>query len=184
MKDSVLQAANTMAGCNSLSMKGEIVIFGSTYMAAFPFYELVNKSRLENAVYNRSIDGMTLPEAEQVLDRCVLDLRPARIFLSLGEEDRDSPDAFCIYNRIVSRIREALPASRLYLICLPEKDGWSVRFNESIAGLADGKRITAIRLSCADKPTAARYASCFREMSCFFRTGRITFSEAFAAAAL
>ena len=55
MKESIKLSANCMIGVNDLILKGEIVIFGSTYMANFPLYEFVNKYHFENAIYNRSI---------------------------------------------------------------------------------------------------------------------------------
>lgn len=47
MKASVQAMAAAMKGINDLALKGEIVVFGSTYMAGFPLYELVNRCRLE-----------------------------------------------------------------------------------------------------------------------------------------
>ena len=64
MKSSVLERANAYIGLNAIALKGEIVVYGSSYMANFPFYELINRCHLENAVYNRSIDGMTSEEAD------------------------------------------------------------------------------------------------------------------------
>ena len=52
MKEYVRAKANAMKKINDLTLPGEIVIFGSTYMSEFPIYELINKSNLENAVYN------------------------------------------------------------------------------------------------------------------------------------
>ena len=60
MREKILLKANAMKETNDLMMKGEIVIFGSTYMAGFPFYDLINKCNLENAIYNRSIEGINI----------------------------------------------------------------------------------------------------------------------------
>ena len=87
MKTSVQEKANAYKGINEIALKGEIVIFGSSYMANFPFYELINKFHLDSAVYNRSIDGMTAAEAEELLRSCVLEIAPRKIFLQLGEAD-------------------------------------------------------------------------------------------------
>ena len=62
MKEKVKLSANAMIGINDLTLKGEIVVFGSTYMANFPLYELINKYHFENAIYNRSIIGLTTSE--------------------------------------------------------------------------------------------------------------------------
>lgn len=66
MKENVRTQANAMKAINDFTMKGEIVIFGSTYMSRFPLYELMNKCMLENAVYNRSIEGLTVKAALEI----------------------------------------------------------------------------------------------------------------------
>jgi len=55
MEENVKLSANCMIGVNDLILKGEIVIFGSTYITYFPLYEFVNKYHFDNAIYNRSI---------------------------------------------------------------------------------------------------------------------------------
>ena len=74
MKESVKIAADAMVGLNDITLKGEIVVFGSTYMSKFPLYELINKSRLEYAVYNRSIAGLTVKEALEIVRDCIYTL--------------------------------------------------------------------------------------------------------------
>ena len=53
MRENIRVKANAMKEINDISMRGEIVVFGSTYMAHFPLYELINRCTFENAVYNR-----------------------------------------------------------------------------------------------------------------------------------
>ena len=84
MNEQVLLRAKAFEELNDLALKGEIVVFGSTYMAQFPFYELINRSCLETAVYNRSIPHMTLPEALELLPDCVLALEPERCSSTWG----------------------------------------------------------------------------------------------------
>lgn len=150
MKEYVLKKAAAFKGINELSMKGEIVIFGSTYMANFPFYELINKSKLENAVYNRSIADMTLEEAMSVLPECVLALKPNKIFLSLGEEDLKDKTSVSKYRNIISALRASLPHSTLYLITLPHKNEAENAFNSAVIGLCDDKTVFSISLVDAD----------------------------------
>ena len=60
MQEKVKIKANAFKNVNELALKNEIVIYGSTYMANFPFYELSKKIKLENAIYNRSIEDLTI----------------------------------------------------------------------------------------------------------------------------
>ena len=101
---------------NDVTLKGEIVVFGSSFTANFPFYELAQKYVLSYAVYNRSIDGMTLAEAEQGLDVCVLNVKPYKIFLALGECDLDNLSAMTVYRRILAKIALKLPNAKVYVL--------------------------------------------------------------------
>ncbi len=184
MKESVLKKAAAFRGINELTLRGEIVIFGSTYMANFPFYELINKSRLECAVYNRSIAEMTLKEAREVLEDCVLAIKPGKIFLSLGEEDLQSRDATEDYADIVRTVRRELPDAELFLITVPASGAKADALNACILRLCDGKHIRAIRFTPRRCTDAARYRSQFLELCCFFRPQPIAFSDVFAAASL
>ena len=118
MKENVRVKAGAMKMINDISMKGEIVVFGSTYMSEFPLYELVNKCTFEHAIYNRSISGLTVNEALKIVDDCVISIRPCKLFLSLGEEDEGDHDAINRYTHLVSYIRSKLPDCSLYLIGL------------------------------------------------------------------
>ena len=179
MKKEVLAKANDMKAINELSLKGEIVVFGSTYMAGFPFYELVNKCRLENAVYNRSICGMTIAEAAELLQGCVLALKPRKIFLALGEEDAEEPCAIEGYTAIVQRIRAELPDTQVYLICLNGDSAYVRRFNQNIDALCD-KKTHAIRFDALALPYAAECKRRFKQLSCFFRDRKPELTEIFA----
>ena len=183
MKEAVLKKANAVRGLNEFALRGEIVIFGSTYMANFPFYELAKKSRLENAIYNRSIEGMTLAEAKELLEICVFPLRPAKLFLAFGEEEiEEMGEAIESYGEIVQKIRERLPLTKLYLVC----DDTQVQkaLNEALELLCDGKWVRRIVLPAQNPCKKIEYRQRFKMLSSFFRDGRITMSDAFAMAAL
>lgn len=184
MKDSVLAKAKAFQGFNDIALKGEIVIYGSTYMSNFPFYELANKSNLENAIYNRSIEGMTIDEALELLQPCVIDIAPSKVFLNLGEEDCAQADGFEKYSKIVQTIRQTLPHTKIYLIALLGKGQAAEGFNKHIEGLCDRKHIFFIRFSGASLTGIAQYKARFKELSCFFRSQPIAFSKAFAISSL
>ena len=185
MKENVLTKANAYKGINEISMKGEIVIFGSTYMAGFPFYELTNRCNLENAVYNRSITDLTINEAKEILQDCVLSLKPSKVFLDLGEEDSDRSDAICKYNEIVNIIRKELPRTKLYLICLTDESAYANNFNKNIISLCKkDKKINYIQFNTADFSAGVQYKERFKQMSCFFRDTSLNMANAFAMANL
>ena len=180
MKENVRVKADAMKKLNDISMKGEIVVFGSTYMSEFPLYELVNRCTFEHAIYNRSIAGLTVNEALEIVDDCVISINPCKIFLSLGEEDENNPDAINRYARLVSAIRSKLPDCSLYLIGLTGCGKFVEEFNNNIKYLCDNKKVKYIDFISKQASEAALYKARFKQLSCFFRNKPVTSSEAFA----
>lgn len=157
-----------MKGLGDISLKGEILIFGSTYMPRFPLYELINGSQLECAVYNRSIEGVTLVEALEIMENCVLPMRPRKLFLALGEEDEKEPNAFDLYRAVVDQIRAALLDCTLFLIALQGDSAYVEMFNRRIASLCDEKHIRWLRFVSPSGSKAALYRARFKQMSGLF----------------
>lgn len=184
MKENIRVKATAMKEINDISMKGEIVVFGSTYMSHFPLYELVNKCMIENAVYNRSIEGLTVRDALEIVKDCVISISPCKIFLSLGEEDENDPDAMLRYSHLVSYIRSELPECRLYLIGLTGSGKYVEDFNKNIISLCDNKRIKYIDFVSKPASEMTLYKARFKQLSCFFRSKPLTSGEAFAIASI
>lgn len=182
MKESVLAKANAMKGVNDISLKGEIVVFGSTYLAGFPFYELINKCKIENAVYNRSIEGLTIDEASLIMHDLVVKLQPSKVFLALGEEDADNPAAIIKYSEIVRTLRSALPSCTVYLIGLEGDGDYVKKFNANASSLCDGKKVKYIKFVSGKATAAATFRARFKQMSCFFRNEPLNLTDAFAVA--
>ena len=182
MKENVKLSVKGMIGINDLILKGEIVVFGSTYMANFPLYEFINKYHFENAIYNRSIAGLTTSEALEIVQDCIIAISPATIFIALGEEDENNIDAIKQYNQIIKLIQSALPKSKIYLICLQGNTPYVKRFNANILSLCDNKRIWNIRFISSSSTETNVYKVQFKQLSCFFRDKPLTMVEAFAMA--
>lgn len=182
MKDSVRAKASAMKEINALSLQDAIVIFGSDYMAGFPLYEFVNRCELECAVYNRSIADMTIAEALELVDDCVIALHPKKVFIAFG--DREELDSvFCErYTALVSHIRARLPDCKVYLIDLVGEGAETVNFRRCLCALCDGKQVQRISFAMKSVSQAALYKARFKQMSCHFRDRMMTSSEAFAIA--
>lgn len=170
---------------NAITLRGEIVVFGSTFTANFPFYELSKKYLLENAIYNRSVEDLTLAEAESVLNECVLELQPSKIFLSLGETDADDPAAVSTYGRILTKIKRALPKAAVFVLSVRstdknENDEGVYAFNEKLRELCKRHSATYLDVSNFDSPNVYEYT--FKRLRYFFRNAPLSFSQAFALA--
>ena len=179
MKANVLAKANAFKGMNEIALRGEIVIYGSTYLSNFPFYELANRCHLEHAIYNRSIETLTAEEAEELLNLCVLDIAPRKIFLQLGEEDAEKETVIQYYQTILQRIRTGLPCAKIYLLGLSQDTPDGVPFNRKLQSFTDGKHIFYIPFSenCANRKHL--YTDQFKQLSQYFRDGSINLLDAF-----
>jgi hypothetical protein len=184
MKEYVRAKADAMKKINDLTLPGEIVIFGSTYMSEFPIYELINKCKLENAVYNRSIKGLTVKEASEILDDCVVEIHPSKVFVALGEEEEADPNAILAYTQLISAMRQKLPKAMIYLIGITSGSSFAESFNQGIRSLCDNKTVRYIELIGKSPSGNALFKAQFKQLSCFFRTKPITMSDVFGLASL
>ena len=173
MKSEVLKKSETHKVFNDIVLKNEIVIFGSTYMAEFPFYELEHKYLLSNAIYNRSIDSLTAEEALEILDFSVFGARPAKIFYALEECDV-SYDAFIsAYEDILKKTKRVLPESKIYVLSVPSDDE-KTEVNHRLSALCKSLGAEFIPIDYKSS-----YSSIFKRLSPFFRSKALTFPEAF-----
>ena len=184
MRESVKTAVNAMIGLNDITLKGEIAVFGSTYMSKFPLYEFINKCQLESAVYNRSIEGLTIEEALEIVKACIIAIMPKKVFIALGEEDENAKDAIKNYSEIVKKIRSAIPECSIYLIELLGESEYVAKFNDNIISLCDNKKIEHIRFVSPQLSEMGICKARFKQMSCFFRDEPLNMVEAFTMANL
>lgn len=106
---------------NKNAKPGQVVFAGSSLMEMFPINKLLEEKGEETIIYNRGIGGFVSEELLQVLDVCVLDLRPARVFINIGTNDLSnaqiSIDSLIErYDMIITRIEKALPDVEIYLM--------------------------------------------------------------------
>ncbi len=106
---------------NRFAKPHQVVFTGSSLMEQFPLNELIQREGLPFLVYNRGIGGFVTQQLLEVLDVCVLDLRPAHVFINIGTNDMNGPD-FSLsdimgrYEAILQKIKEALPETKLHLL--------------------------------------------------------------------
>lgn len=157
---------------NHFVLKGQLLFFGSTFLEEFPLEELKQDFALDRVIYNRSIQGLTVDEALNILDTCVFELMPSKLFISLGDEDEQMPnfskkDFLERYALLLDKVYTELPACKIYILT-PE-------YNFALKTLAKEKHAFYIDLSASAE---SDYVSAFRRMKTFFRDGNIAFSEA------
>lgn len=125
---------------NKIARSGGIVLWGSTTLSDLPVNELLKNYDVSRYIYNRSIPGLTLSDAESYLDVCVCDLSPERVILNLGEEDIGDTDNIAAlieqYRWILYKIHLTLPKCSLIITAVRERNDMCRKFNSELRKLA------------------------------------------------
>jgi len=178
MKDKLTEKAAEFSEINSIAVKGGIVVFGSSYMADFPLYELLDKCRLEHAVYNRSIKGLTLDKSFELIDVCAVDLAPHKLFLALGDHDYSDPNAADKYKKLIETLRLRLPDTQIFVTEIPKAD--AAHFNAEVKKLCRTLGIAYIDLDTSAAAKSGRYIAQFKRLSSRFHDTPPSMADAFA----
>ena len=134
---------------NRLCEKGQVVFAGSSLMEMFPVEEWAGELG-EDApkLYNRGVGGYRTDDMLPIVDLCVTDLQPRKVFINIGTNDLSDPDLpmetmIQRYDEILTRIEAAVPGVRIYLMAYypinyeaateDMKPGLLIRTNEKIA---------------------------------------------------
>jgi hypothetical protein len=67
--------------------KGSVLFAGSSLMEMFPIEQFAAEDKLPVTVYNRGIGGFITDELIKVMDVCILDLEPTKLFINIGTND-------------------------------------------------------------------------------------------------
>lgn len=126
---------------NKVAEPGGVVLFGSTAASQIPLNELTQDYSIDVPIYNRSIRGLTIEEAEHYISTCIAPLRPKAILLHFGEEELQSSaktveEMIESYRWLLYQLHTALPKSRLVLVSVNEQMADAKRYNRSLKALA------------------------------------------------
>lgn len=107
---------------NKDAVKGQIVFTGSSLMEMFPVEEWVRELGPDAPiVYNRGVGGYKTSDLLPILDACVFELEPCKVFINIGTNDL-SDDSIPLekvmsnYDRIITQIEERLPGVIIYMM--------------------------------------------------------------------
>lgn len=134
---------------NRLCEKGQVVFAGSSLMEMFPVEDWAPELG-EGApkLYNRGVGGYRTDDMLPIVDLCVTDLQPRKVFINIGTNDLSDPalpmeTMIQRYDEILTRIEAAVPGVRIYLMAYYPinyeaaadfmKPGLLIRTNEKIA---------------------------------------------------
>ncbi len=106
---------------NKNVIHGKTVFAGSSLMEMFPINKLLEEHNDPTVIYNRGIGGFVSAELLDVIDVCVLQLEPSRVFINIGTNDlSDSriPIQHLMdnYDKIITAIENHIPKVEIYLM--------------------------------------------------------------------
>jgi len=107
---------------NRLAEKGQVVFAGSSLMEMFPVEEWAGELG-EGApkVYNRGVGGYRTDDMLPIVDLCVTELMPRKVFINIGTNDLSDAsvpieEMIARYDSILTRIEREVPGVQIYLM--------------------------------------------------------------------
>jgi len=181
MNANVIDQKEIYREVNSVTGPVNSVIFGTEGLAELPVAELVQNFGLNISVCNRSVEEAVLADAFDLLDECVYELKPAKVFLNFGDTDlmrNDfSRDAFLSdYHRLIEAIRSHIKCS-IFVVSVLSGDAQAQDLNAALKEMADHDGCGYVNAESAlshEKP----HLRLFSELIHYMREGRISFSDA------
>ena len=180
MKRAILEHKKIFHEVNSITGSVGSVIFGGECFAGLPVAELVQDFGLNVSACNRSVEGILLAEAFELLEACVFELSPRKVFLNFGEadllrQDFDRETFLADYVRLIEAIHAGCNG-KVYVVSVPENSGEAARLNADLRVLADACGCGYVDVADSfrrEKP----HLRLFSELMHCMREGRISFTE-------
>ena len=181
MNSAIMDQKQIYHEVNTVTGTVQSVIFGTEILAELPVSELVQDFGLNISVCNRSVEAAVLADAFDLLDECVYELHPGKVFLNFGDTDlrRSSFDArvfLADYGRLIELIRSRLQC-RVFVISVLSDSAGARQLNEDLVDLARKTGcafVDARDIFSHEKPRLRLFGELIHHM----RDGRISFSEA------
>lgn len=141
MNSAVLDQKETYREVNSVTGSVDSVIFGTETLAELPLAELIQDFGLNISACNRSVEEAVLADAFELLNECVFDLRPQKVFLNFGETDLlgtdfDQTNFVNEYRRLIETIRARFGCT-LFVVSVISEAARAQRLNCALRALAE-----------------------------------------------
>lgn len=125
---------------NKLVKRNGIVLWGSTSLDEQSVNELLQGFQMSQNVYNRSVSGLKIVDAEKYLEQCVYELFPSRVIINLGEEDvkccENVMQLIEQYRWILYKMHVTLPKCQFVVTTVQGRGEVRENFNDELKKLA------------------------------------------------
>lgn len=132
---------------NDLAEKNGIVVLGSGADKQIPIGELRQAFEINEKIYNRSFENLSVKEAEMVYDQCVSALEPETVLVHIGENDleffKENPTKFdTLYRELLQKIKEDDKECRIVVVSLKnyENKPEIAEINKHLQYIAESER--------------------------------------------
>lgn len=132
---------------NELAEQDGIVIFGGSEDCEIPLGELKQAFSIDEKMYNRSIDGLSVKDALSKYKGCVAPLAPEAVLLHIGDADltyfEEEPTGFDNkYRELIAHIKSQNKKCRIGVVSLRNYENNSVvsEMNKHLKFLAASER--------------------------------------------
>ena len=175
------------AEMNEVVPGNSIVFFGSNHFAELPVAELAKSFHLEESLCNRSVPNTDIDEIAPMLDVCVLDLNPSKVFVNLGDADIESPsfdiESFLsAYEWLLYTIHTKTHA-KIFVVSLAASSAIAKQLNERLRMLAENDGCDFIDISDAANSVQPDL-NIFSALKHYIRTYPMDFCSAMSSAAI
>lgn len=166
---------------NGMARKNEVVCFGSSFFSKMDFLEMACDSGMTKPVYNRSIEGLSISDAEKVLSETVYPLEPSKIFVNIGDADVNGSkfnedDFIAKYEWMLLSIHRNCRNCRIFVVSAISDKECAKSLNKRLVQLAKSTGCTYIDI-CSEGVKHA-YTKVFNQLKPFIRNFPINFADA------
>ena len=181
MKTAVKDQKEIYREVNTVTGSVHSVIFGTESLSELPVAELVQDFGLNISVCNRSVEAAVLTDAFDLLEECVFELNPRKVFLNFGETDLAYADfsqqSFLRdYRRLIGSIRSGCSCG-IFVVSVLQDTPAARRLNVGLKALCREENICFVDVSDIFGHARPRLRL-FSELIHHMREGRISFTEA------
>lgn len=126
---------------NKLTNPDGAVFFGSNYFSQLPFGEFSKMFQLDEDVYNRSVSDTKISQLCEMLEACVVDLAPRKVFVNIGDydiscDDFSYEDFIAKYEWLLYGIN-TLSKADIYVVSILSSNPLAKTVNDGLKALAD-----------------------------------------------
>ena len=140
-------AAKKYKKLNELAEPNGIVLLGGTSDLSIPLGELRQAFSIDQKMYNRSVNDLSITQAIIAYDKYVASLMPETLFLHIGESDlslfaSDASKFDQCYCELIAHIKETNPSCRIVVVSLRnyENDSQLLELNKHLKFIADSQK--------------------------------------------